>query len=96
MAGPFFTSVGLPHVHGVYTHTVTVPPGWGVTREATILASATEIGGGTPGHPFIGSASIQVLNIAPGNNEFGFRINVEWPLPLAVWVKFVIWPGEKG
>jgi hypothetical protein len=51
MAGPFFTSVGLPHVLGVYSHAVAVDPKWGVTKDATILAMGTEVGGSPPCTP---------------------------------------------
>jgi hypothetical protein len=51
----------------------------GVGTDSRIVASATELGifGGEEA-PFIGQASIQVLNIAPGKDHALIRVNILW------------------
>jgi hypothetical protein len=65
----------------------------GLTSASNVLAAVTEIGifNGVA-RPFIGSASIQVLNIAPHDGIIETRLNIDWDEDIEVRVGYVIWP----
>jgi hypothetical protein len=74
---PFFYSV-TESFNGVQTVKVAnLPAEWGVTAlHSNILAAPTALDGTRA--PFIGGASIQILDIAPSENAVQVRVNVMW------------------
>jgi hypothetical protein len=70
---------------------VNLPASFGFTPlSSNILAAATQRDG--TGSPFIGDASIEILNIAPFENGVKVRVNVLWNSPIEFRLAFVIWP----
>jgi hypothetical protein len=77
--------------HGVHDWTVQFPVEWGVSgTRSNILAAVTELD--PNGLPFIGAASIQVLNIAPVEHGARVRVNAQWDSDIHVRLALVIWP----
>jgi len=64
----------------------------GITRDSTVFATATEMGNLDGAfRPFIGLASIAVLNVAPQDNgNVDFMINVDWGEDLDVRVSLML------
>jgi hypothetical protein len=73
--------------HGVLDVDVPLPVG----PDSKVVASATELGifNGEEA-PFIGLASIQVVNIAPGVGSARIRVNIMWNDDLNVRVNGVV------
>jgi hypothetical protein len=87
---PFFFST-LQTFNGVQIVNVDLPASFGVTSlNSNILVAATQIDG--TGAPFIGDASIQILNVAPFQNAVKVLVNVLWNSPIEFRLAFVIWP----
>jgi hypothetical protein len=87
---PIFFST-LETFNGVQLVNVTLPSSFGVTSlNSNILVAATQLDG--TGSPFIGDASIQILNIAPADNGVKVLVNVQWNSPIEIRLAFVIWP----
>lgn len=87
---PIFFST-LETFNGVQLVNVPLPSSFGVTSlRSNILVAATQLDG--TGAPFIGDASIQVLNIAPADNGVKVLVNVLWNSPIEIRLAFVIWP----
>jgi hypothetical protein len=66
----------------------------GVDRHSTVLASVCELAA-APGHPFdfpfIGSASMEVRNIAPRDDGIvSLWIHIDWPRPLHIRLNLLI------
>jgi hypothetical protein len=89
MAALFFST--LETFNGVQIVNVNLPASMGVTPlNSNILVAASQIDG--TGSPFIGDASIQILNVAPFENGVKVRVNVLWNSPIQFRLAFVIWP----
>jgi hypothetical protein len=87
---PFFFSTTRTF-NGVQLVNVDLPPEWGVTaQKSNILVAATQLDG--TGSPFIGDASIEILNIAPAENGVKVNVNVLWNSPILFRLAFVVWP----
>jgi hypothetical protein len=87
---PHFFST-LETFNGVQIVNVNLPASMGVTPlSSNILVAASQIDG--TGSPFIGDASIEILNIAPFENGVKVRVNVLWNSPIQFRLAFVIWP----
>jgi hypothetical protein len=71
---PIFFST-LENFNGVQIVNVNLPASFGVTPlSSNVLVAATQLDG--TGSPFIGDASIEILNIAPFENGVKDRVNV--------------------
>jgi hypothetical protein len=87
---PFFFST-VQNFNGVQIVNVDLPASFGVTPlNSNILVAATQLDG--TGAPFIGDASIEILNVAPFENAVKVRVNVLWNSPIEFRLAFVIWP----
>ena len=85
----FFSTTTLSN--GVQDVPMQLPPEWGVTgNRSNILAAACELNEAE--QPFVGKASVQVLNIAPGDNSVVVRLNILWDYPINVRLAIVVWP----
>jgi hypothetical protein len=87
-------------VHGNGVIDRTVHPGMGINKDSNVFAIAQEMGiiDGVA-RPFIGNASIQVLQVCPGiegltpvDGAVSLRINVMFDVAIEVRVCLVIFP----
>jgi hypothetical protein len=65
----------------------------GINHQSVVLVAASEgDAGDSTASPqrFVGSATIQVDNIAPFDGGVTFRVNVLWDSPLSVWTDIVV------
>lgn len=87
--GPSFYSINFTG-NGVHRIDQALP-GLNVSKtHSNILAAATQVD--DLGAPFIGAASIQVLNIAPDEDAVHLYVNILWDSPITIRIAFVIWP----
>jgi hypothetical protein len=77
--------------HGVID-VVLHPSSATITRTSLVLASATELSFDASGErPFIGAASVEVLNIAPQDNGTALcRVNILWDHDLNVRITYTV------
>jgi hypothetical protein len=64
-----------------------------VNPHSIVLASATEVQvleGGGFSLPFIGVASVQIINVAPQNGLVRIRVHIMWEEPLFVRISGIV------
>ena len=88
---PPFSFSTLENFNGVQIVNVDLPASFGITPlHSNILVAATQLDG--TGSPFIGDASIEILNVAAFESAVKVRVNVLWNSPMEFRLAFVIWP----
>jgi hypothetical protein len=85
------TWTALVRGHGVIRKIVT-NPNLKITQDSIVHVTATEMGDLDGGfRPFIGAASIEVLNVAPqANGNVDVRINILWDSDLDVRLSYTL------
>jgi hypothetical protein len=86
---PMFSGFTDTTQHGLFKLDMGFPPSLGIHPQSQIVASMTELN--SRGLPFLGHATMQVLNIAPQENGTVQLLgHVDWTRPLPVRVNFVV------